>query len=467
MEEYILVVDDDNSVRSLLEGLLTDEGYRVKSVESGDKALEIIKNQAEPELEIIDYWMPGMDGLKLMAAIRMEAPGVEIIMLTACEDWKTAVTAMKQGAFEYLTKPFKYEEVLTLVDKALNHKKMRDELAYWRDTAYSIHFGEFVGESPPMQKLYNSMQRVAENLDATVLITGESGTGKELVARTIHRLSSRSDMPFVAVNCTAIPESLLEAELFGYEKGAFTDAKSRKRGYFELADGGVMFIDEIGEMPLSTQAKLLRILEDKKVVRLGGVTQNSIDFRVIAATNKDLKKEVKAGRFREDFFFRLNVLPLFVPPLRIRGNDILLLAHHFLDKFRGKREKKFHTISDAVSECFLVHSWPGNVRELANMIERIGILHDSEILKMDHIPEDVRKQTGNLVDTADKVVDRIEDIIPEGDSFRQARKKVVEEFERKAIESLLKTHGGNIQACANAAKVNITSFRKLMNKYEY
>jgi DNA-binding NtrC family response regulator len=369
----VLIVDDENVVRGMLVDLLADEGYSVDAVESGEDALRAL-HQRMYDLVLLDMHLPGMDGLAVLAASPATHTDAQFIVMTAFGTVDTAVEAMRLGAYDYILKPFPPEELLLTVERALRETELRREIAQLRNRTRTGARAAIIGRSPPMERLFELIERVAP-MRSTVLVTGETGTGKELVAHAIHDLSGRSKRAFVAINCSALPETLLESELFGHVKGSFTGAIASKRGLIEEADGGTLFLDEVSTISPAIQVKLLRLLEERKVQRVGATQSTPIDFRLIAATNVSLSKEVEAGRFREDLYYRLAVFPIDVPPLRQRTVDIPLLAHHFIRRFAEENDVPAPALSSATIERMLRYDWPGNVRELENFIERALILH--------------------------------------------------------------------------------------------
>ncbi len=381
----VLIVDDEPSVRESLRMVLKDR-YQVLSATSGQEGLDLLDAET-PDVVLLDILMPGMDGLEILERMRERPAPPQVIMVTATKTVKTAVTAMKLGAFHYITKPFDVEELLVTVDRAVESRTLvREVQALRAEVGERYHFTNIVGNSAKFQAALRTVSMVAP-LKTTVLITGESGTGKELVARAIHYNSPRSQRPLVTINCAAIPETLIESELFGHEKGAFTDAYAKKLGQFEVADQATLFLDEIGELPPNTQAKLLRVLEQSQFTRVGGTVPLSSDVRIIAATNRDLHDEMRAGNFRADLFYRLNVVSVHLPPLRDRRDDIAILVRHFLtakSSELGLPEKPFS--SDAL-DLLLQYAWPGNVRELENVIERTLVLSEGPIMQPSDLPQ--------------------------------------------------------------------------------
>ncbi len=382
----ILIVDDEQHAREALAVLLEEDGYEVRDAPDGFKALGILR-EWDCDLLVTDLRMPVMDGLTLIRKAREEFPELTCLVMTAFGSVENAVEAMKTGADDYLTKPLNFDAVELVIDRAMERTQMRRELERLREgTAAPRTTTQMVGNSPPMQRLKGIIDQVATSR-ATVLITGESGTGKELVARLVHERSDRADKPFVRLHCSALAETLLESELFGHEKGAFTGAAQRRKGRFEEADGGTLFFDEIGEIPPSTQVKLLRFLQEREFERVGGNETISVDVRIIAATNRDLEKEVRNGDFREDLYYRLNVIHLNTPPLRVRRGDIAPLASFFVARYARQNNKDIEEIDHDVVEALSQYDWPGNVRELENTIERAVVLANGPRIEMRHLPD--------------------------------------------------------------------------------
>jgi len=423
MNETILVVDDEVTICQSLKAILEDEGYQVLVAGSGEEAIKVVDEEM-PQLVLLDIWLPGIDGLEALKAIHTAHPNVLIIMMSGHGTIETAVKATKLGAFDFIEKPLSLDKVIILVSNALNIVRLEEENILLKQKV--SHQYELTGSSPVITELKEMIGIVAPT-NAWILIMGENGTGKELVARSIHHLSRRSHKPIVEVNCAAIPEELIESELFGHEKGAFTGATEKKRGKFDLAHEGTIFLDEVADMSLKAQAKILRILQEKKFERVGGNKLIDMDVRVLAATNKDLEQEMEAGRFRQDLYYRLHVIPLRVPPLRDRKEDI---------PFPG-----------GAMEKLMAHDWPGNVRELKNIIERLIILTPSNDIKADDIPElNIRSESGAAAPESPTA----------GDSLRDARL----DFERQFIIKKLEEFDGNISKTAEAIGLERSNLHK-------
>jgi len=391
----VLVVDDETIVRESFRDWLSDAGYQVLTAGNGSQGLEIVGKE-RPRIAIVDLMMPGMDGIELLKRAKKLSPGIEVILITAYASIPTAIAAMKEGAYDYIEKPFSPERVEILIDRLVEHQRLAEEnISLHQKLEQRYRFEDIITKSPKMQQLIELIKVVAKS-NATVLITGESGTGKELVARAIHSRSYRKDKPLVAVSCAALPESLLESELFGHEKGAFTGAHAQRKGKIEFANEGTLFLDEIGEMSANIQVHLLRVLEEREFTRVGGNELVKVDMRVISATNRDIKKAVASGQFREDLYYRLNVVTIDLPPLRERGEDIPLLAEHFLTKFVTENQKGVSYFSPEVTDFLLKYQWPGNVRELENTIERAVILTQNPEIQL----ADLLQKSSPLVGSA-------------------------------------------------------------------
>lgn len=396
MPAKILVIDDEESMRNFMEIMLSKEGYVVETAGSGLKGVGRIK-ETDYDLVIADLSMPEMDGLEVLKEVKKSKKDQDLIVMTAYASVDTAIEAMKQGAADYITKPFKIDEIKLIIEKCINSRQLKKEnSSLKRQLKLDNSFDRFIGTSPGIVNLKKLAERVAQS-DSTVLIRGESGTGKELVARAIHHHSPRRNGPFVSINCAALPETLLESELFGYKKGAFTGAIKDKEGLFQVADAGTFFLDEVSSTSMAIQVKLLRVLEEKKMTPVGGTKEDEVDVRLIAATNADLDDEVKHGRFRSDLFYRLNVIPIVIPPLRERKEDIKLLVDHFVKVFCGKVNLAPKSVSDEAMEVLILYSWPGNVRELENTIERAVLLNRSGVLGPADFPEKLSKAEPQFV----------------------------------------------------------------------
>jgi len=383
----ILVVDDEAIMRDSLRDWLGDAGYQVLTAENGSQALEVIE-KGKPGIVIADLVMPGMDGIELLKRAREISPGIEVIIITAYGSIPTAITAMREGAYDYIEKPFCPEKAELLIERLAEHKGLIEEnISLHQKLEERYRFENIIAKSPRMKQVIEVIKVVAKS-NATVLITGESGTGKELVARAVHSQSYRKDKPFIAVSCAALPETLLESELFGHEKGSFTGAHAQRKGKFETANKGTIFLDEIGEMSANIQVHLLRVLEEKEFSRVGGNELIKVDVRVVSATNKDMKQAVADGQFREDLYYRLNVVTIELPPLRERKEDIPLLAQHFLKKFAMENQKEITGFSPEATDFLLKYEWPGNVRELENAIERAVILAKSPYIESADLPQE-------------------------------------------------------------------------------
>ncbi len=439
----ILIADDEPSILQSLGGLLADEGFEVLTADNGYEALKLIDAEA-PDLVILDIWMPGIDGIETLKEIKKANAVLPVIIITGHGNVETAVKATKLGAFDLIEKPLNIDKTIVAINNALNFRRLEEENRYLRKKILERH--AITGNSKLVQALKLQIATVAPT-DSWVLIKGENGTGKELVARTIHQLSPRAESPMVTVNCAAIPESLIESELFGHEKGAVPGSNARKRGKFELAHTGTIFLDEIGDMNLATQAKLLRVLDEKKFHRVGESRMQSSDVRVIAATNKDLESEIRQERFREDLYYRLNVVPIKVPPLRERAEDIPILAETFLAEAAANNRELQKTIDDEALEILSRHTWPGNVRELKNLVERLAIMVQDETITQGDLP-------ANLLgpDESDGELFSIETI----DQARNA-------FEAEYIRKKLAAHGEDIEKTATAIGVTPAHIRSLLD----
>ncbi len=390
MKPKILVVDDERSHRQMIEAVLSAEGYEIAQADNGQAAIDAVEEKFY-DLVIMDIRMPELGGIEALKKIKTISPGIPIILMTAYASVGTAVDALKSGASDYLTKPLDIEELKILVAKTMRFHQLEEENIYLKERLNDrFDFSSIIGRSPAMNKLFETMALVAPS-EATVIIVGESGTGKELIANAIHQNSPRKDRPFIKVNCAALPETLLESELFGHEKGSFTGAIARKQGRFQLAHKSSIFLDEIAEMAPTTQAKILRVLQEREFEPLGGTHTIKVDTRIIAATNKQLDEEIKAGRFREDLYYRLNVVSLEVPSLRERGDDVALLADFFLKKYTEKNNKLIKGFTPRAMDLLMRYEWPGNVRELENIVERAVIMARGEMITPMEFPENLKE----------------------------------------------------------------------------
>ncbi len=443
MSASILIVDDEEAIRTSLRSILEDEGYEVAVAATGAEALKIYGTDP-PDLMILDIWMPEMDGLETLRRVKEFVPTTQVMMISGHGSIETAVKAIKLGAYDYIEKPLSLENVTLRVKHALEQYRLAQENRSLR-TKVQQKF-ELVGQSPAMQRLRELIQ-TAGPTNSRVLIGGENGTGKELVARAIHMHSIRSDHPFVAVNCAAIPETLIESELFGHEKGSFTGATSMKRGQFEQADGGTLFLDEIGDMSLSTQAKVLRALQEQQFTRVGGTRLMKVDVRVLAASNKDLEKEIGKGQFREDLFYRLNVVPIVVPPLRERREDIPALVQHFMKTHTEEQGLRMKEVSPDAMAVFQQYDWPGNIRELRNLIERLMIMVPGYVIEA---PQAVMSLQGRTAGAVPVPVHAVNPLLAKSyDSLRDARNA----FEKEYISRKLREHHWNISRTAEDLKI--------------
>ncbi len=436
----ILIVDDEFSVRDSLQNWFRKDGYQVTAAENAVEALQVMQDD-NFDVVLLDIKMPGMDGMELQERIQRIDPQVAVIMITAFASVDTAVRALKQGAFDYVTKPIDPDELSHLVTRAIEQRRLRDENVQLRGTIDGlVTVDRIVGDSPPMQKVLELVEHVAKT-DATVLILGESGTGKEVIARAIHANSNRRYFPIVSVNCGALPESLLESELFGHEKGAFTGAHYRRKGKIEMVDGGTLFLDEVGAIDSKMQVDLLRVLETKELTRLGGSRPIKVDFRVICATNENLERAVAEGRFREDFFYRINVFTIELPPLRQRRSDIPDLANYFLERFAHQMDKQITGISREAMQMLTDYDWPGNVRELSNAIERAMVVGKPPLIQPNDLPVRGPARSDSTTDQS------------------------LAEMEKRHIAGVLERTGGNVTQAAEILKVDRVTVYNKIKKY--
>ncbi len=444
MTKTILVVDDEEDIRNSLKGILKDEGFAVELATNGSEALDRVET-AMPDLILLDIWMEGTEqGLDVLAGLKKKYPILPVIMISGHGTIETAVKATKLGAYDYIEKPLSYDKILLVIENCLNYYLLAEEnLLLKRQAAKRFHL---TGSSNVMKDLKKQIETVAST-NAWVMITGENGTGKELVAHTIHRLSNRSDRPMVEVNCAAIPEELIESELFGHERGSFTGADSHRRGRFDLANHGTLFLDEIGDMSLKTQSKILRILDEQRFERVGGDKTIQVDVRVIVATNKNLREEIRKGTFREDLYYRLNVIPIHVPPLRDRKEDISLLVQDFLEEFSRENNSEPKSITDETLPALLAHDWPGNVRELKNLVERLVIMSPGTRIEFSSLLGGFEPITSQFA---------AHPSFKTASTLREARNMAEKEY----ISAKLVKNKGNISQTAEEIDIDRTSLHK-------
>jgi two-component system response regulator PilR (NtrC family) len=450
----ILVIDDEEIMREILEALLTREGYDVRLAANAAEGLEVARS-VPFDAAIVDMMMPGMDGISTLDELKKQDDDLPVLMITAFASVENAIAAMKRGAYDYITKPFKNDEVLVVLRNALAQRRLVAENRALRQNlqARANSFGEIIGRSSRMRQVFDLIIQAAPSR-TTMLINGESGTGKELVARSLHQNSTRADRAFVTVNSGNLPPDLLESNLFGHVKGAFTGAVYPKKGLFELADKGTIFFDEIGNIPVETQAKLLRVIQEREFMRLGGVETIKVDVRIIAATNVDLRHMVDEGRFREDLYYRLHVITVPLPPLRERRDDIPLLVQHFLEKYGEENQKRTLEITPEALDLLLDYDWPGNVRELENVIERAVVLSTGPRIDVDLVPDHVRSS---------KRFQMPQFIVPpEGISFRE----VITDFEKRLIESTLEAAGGVQKRAAELLHIKPTTLNEMIKRHD-
>ncbi|GEJ58353.1 sigma-54-dependent transcriptional regulator [Anaeromyxobacter diazotrophicus] len=452
---HVLIVDDELNIRRVLAAMLKREGYEVTTAADGEQALAVLQ-KTPVHVVVTDLVMPRMSGLVLLERAQAEFPDVPVIMITAHGTVDSAVQALKAGAFDYITKPFEQEELKKVIAKAARAHELERQ---------NVHAAAapLVGASPSMRQVYEIVAKVADS-PSTVLITGESGTGKELVAREIHRRSSRRDKPLIKVNCAAIPKDLVESELFGYEKGAFTGAVGSKPGRFELADGGTLFLDEIGEIPVEMQVKLLRALQESEFERVGGIRTLKVDVRLIAATNRDLKALIADGRFREDLYYRLAVVPVGLPPLRDRKDDIPLLVEHFIAKYDQRLGKKVERVDDEALQTLLAYGWPGNIRELENLMERSVLFADGPVIEGASLPDALRERTPGAATPIAAVGPLGAIAAPSGASMKEIVRQAQAELEKELIGRALEETGGNVTRAAKRLQISRKSLQVKMKE---
>jgi DNA-binding NtrC family response regulator len=454
-EAKILVIDDEKLLRWSLEQNLTKEGYTVFTAEKGLDGLSIFKEEL-PDITLLDIHLPDVSGITVLEGIKEINKNALVVMITAFGDIQTAVKTIKLDAYDFLEKPFNMEKLKILVAKALETALLRREVSQFR-SQLSIKYGfdSIIGKAENMKRIFEFISKIARSDATTIFLQGESGTGKDLAAKVIHYQSGRAEKPFMEINCTALPENLVESELFGHEKGAFTDAKTMKKGLFELSHGGTVFLDEIGDMSHGTQAKLLKIIENKSFKRIGGTTDIDVDVRIIAATNKDIDEAVRKGDFREDLYYRLKVIPIILPPLRERDGDILLLAKYFIDHFNMECRKNLKGLSKDTEKSLLEYHWPGNVRELRNVIERAMILESEDLILPDHLPIEITSK-----DVVAHNIKGLDVRIPPGGVD-------IEELEKELIRQSLDITRGNQTKAARLLNLSRDTLRYRMQKFGF
>jgi DNA-binding NtrC family response regulator len=460
MTASILVVDDQESIRHFISKNLEDEGYDVICASAGKQALSAIRDQA-PDLVLLDLRLPDINGLEVLRRARQDDKDLCVIIMTAFGEVESAVKAMKLGAFDYVNKPINLEQLQMMVEKALESQTLRRELKHLRERRFSKDF--IRGQSPLILKVYDVVDQVAKSESTSVLIEGESGTGKELIANLIHDQSARREKPFLEINCAAIPRELLESELFGHERGAFTDAKSQKQGLLEMADGGTVFLDEVGEMGLNLQVKLLRVLERMTFKRVGGTKDIQVSVRIISATNRDLEEQVRKGHFREDLYYRLKVIPIRVPALRERREDIIPLAKHFMHEFNKAFGKDFASISPEAEKMLLEYPWPGNIRELRNIFERTVLLEEGDAIEPRHLKLSADGRSGD----GKSIASKIDEILSAGElpSSGIPLEELMEEIERSLITKAFATANNNQSKTAQLLNMKRDRLRYRMKIY--
>lgn len=459
----ILVVDDEESIREFFQIMLKREGYEVLTASNGREALEFLKKEGPSAVDLVisDIQMPEMSGMELLTTIKETDPELMFIMITAFGSTETAVEAMKLGAYDYVQKPFKIDEVKIIIRQALEKRSLKMENSQLKkELGTKYAFDNIIGGAPPMMRIYEMVKRVA-NTKSSVLITGESGTGKELIARAIHYNGPLKDKPFVTVNCGAIPENLMESEMFGHKKGSFTGAIADKKGLFEVANGGTIFLDELGELPLTMQVKLLRVIQEGTFKRVGGTEDVTVDVRIVSATNRNLEVEVRAGRFREDLFYRMNVIQIACPPLRERKEDVVMLANHFLDKFSSSLGIGVKKVSNEAMEVLKRYHYPGNVRELENIIERTVALEPGTVILPESLPRHLLEAQTSPGSVGPLDAHKIEITDDNGIDLE----KLVAEFERTLLTKALAQTGGIKKKAARLLNISFRSMRYRVDKY--
>lgn len=455
MSKRILIIDDELNIRTFLQDSFQEESYEVRTAATGSTGIMAFK-ESNPDVVILDLKLPDLDGLAVLTQIKKIKPDTQVIMITAYGKIKSAVEAIKLGAFDYISKPFKFSDINIIVENACKILSMKDHIFLLNREIAKFEYESMISSSPVMEEIFTRIKLIAKQ-PSTVLITGETGTGKELVAHAIHKAGDRRDKPFTTINCTAIQEHLLASELFGHEQGAFTGARTQRKGLFEYSDGGTIFLDEIGDMPCQHQAQILRVIDHKCFRRVGGNRNIQVDVRIITATNKNLEDELKKNLFREDLYYRLNVVPIHLPPLRKRREDIIPLAYYFIDRLSREFNTTPKMIGGDAEKILLEYDWPGNIRELKNLIERIMLLETAET---------IRGETLNFIITDNP--DEANNIFlfsPEKD-MKSAKQELIGNFEKKYLVQLIKKNRGNIAEVARQAGVNRSYLYKLMDKYQ-
>lgn len=456
MKGKVLVVDDEKLIRWSLKENLGKSGYEVVEAEKGSDAIKAF-SEALPDIVLLDVNLPDMSGIDVLRSIKGIDKDVPVIIITAFGNIQTAVDAMKFGAHDFIEKPFEIEKLNIVMDKALENAFLRREVSRYKALTGDYGFEHIIGNSPKMQEMKMVIKKISQSNATTVLLEGETGTGKDFIARVIHNQSNRAHKSFVDVNCAALPENLIESELFGYERGAFTGASNGKKGLFELSNGGTIYLDEIGDMNYDLQAKLLKVIDSKTFRRLGGTTEIMTDVRIIAATNRDLQAKIKAGTFREDLYWRLKVIPLTMPPLRERGEDILLISQKFIERFDLEFKKQAKGLSPETRKLFLAYRWPGNVRELKNVIERAMILENEEYITPDYLPVEI-VQAAEVKASQPKPCEELGITIPEGGLD-------IENIEKELLKKALMMAKGNQSKAARLLNLGRDAFRYRIQKF--
>lgn len=454
-KEKVLIIDDEKLIRWYLRENMEKLGYTVIDTEKGNEAIKIFSEHL-PDIVLLDVNLTDMSGIDVLSAIKSIDKDVPVIIITAFGNIKTAVEAMKLGAYDFIEKPFEVEKLNIVIEKALENAFLRREVSRYKALSGNYRFDQIIGNSPKIQEVRRIIKKIAHSNTTTILLEGESGTGKDFVARVIHNLSNRANRPFIDVNCAALPENLIESELFGYERGAFTGASTLKKGLFEIANGGTIFLDEIGDMNYELQAKLLKVIENKTFRRLGGTAEVVVDVRIIAATNRNLSERVKSGSFREDLYWRLKVMPITLPPLRERGEDILLLSQHFIEHFNREFKKHVKGLSNETKALFLAYNWPGNIRELKNVLERAILLETGEYITQDYLPAEMLHGFEHRIKGDKKSY--IDINIPEEGID-------IEEVEKTLLRKALEMAKGNQTKAARLLNLGRDAFRYRIQKF--